>query len=219
MNKAFIFDMDGVLVDSEPCWSKYEIPFFEQLFGEKIAHAIGSAPGRGRDKVYDEAIQLGASINREEYNRGFDEVAKRVYAHSLITPGTDRLIESLTILDFKIGLVTQSPNSWLQCVLPRFPLREKFESLICLSERPDLQPKPAGDGYIAALNELKCDVQHSFILEDSNYGIAAGKASGAHTIGFRGNLLPGYEQTGADAYADTMDDVIKLVESLHGNQS
>ena len=214
MNKAFIFDMDGVLVDSEPNWSKFETPFFEKIFGTEIANTIGSAPGRGRDKVYEEAVSLGAVVDKEEYYRGFDEVAKLVYANSEITHGAAELIEVLIQRNIKIGLVTQSPNSWLQCVLPRLPSREKFESIICLSERPNLKQKPEADGYLASLDELGCNPKNSIVLEDSNYGIQSGKAAGCYVIGYRGNLLPGYEQTGADAYADTMDDVIKLVEQF-----
>ena len=49
------------------------------------------------------------------------------------------------------------------------------------------------------------------VLENSNIGIESARASGAYIIGYRGDLVEGYEQTGADAYADTMNDVIKLV--------
>jgi len=49
-------------------------------------------------------------------------------------------------------------------------------------------------------------------LEDSNPGIASAKAAGAFTIGLRQNLIDGYQQVGADAYANTIDEVIALVD-------
>ena len=85
-----------------------------------------------------------------------------------------------------------------------------------LNERTDLKPKPEPDGYLEALKNLEADPKLSIILEDSNSGIQAAKASGAYVIGFKGNLVDGYVQKGADVYADTMQDVIKLVEAYSG---
>jgi beta-phosphoglucomutase-like phosphatase (HAD superfamily) len=44
MNRAFIFDMDGVLIDSEPYWAQFEGEFLERMFGSKIANEIGHGP-------------------------------------------------------------------------------------------------------------------------------------------------------------------------------
>ncbi len=83
-----------------------------------------------------------------------------------------------------------------------------------MQDRPDLKRKPAPDGFVEAFRMLGATPADSFVLEDSNPGIESGKAAGAYVIGYRGNLVNGYEQTGADAYADTMDDVIKLVKKF-----
>ena len=61
------------------------------------------------------------------------------------------------------------------------------------------------------LRELGAEAQRSFVLEDSNPGIEAGKGSRCYVIGFRGNLHEGYLQAGADVYADTMDEVTAIV--------
>lgn len=119
-------------------------------------------------------------------------------------------------LNFRLGLVSSSPRKWIDYLLPRLSFSDKLEQIISLNERPDLKPKPEPDGYLEALDNLEADPQLSLILEDSNSGIQSAKASGAYVIAFRGNLVDGYSQKGADTYADTMDDVIKLVEAYSG---
>lgn len=213
MNKAFIFDLDGVLVNSEPYWTEFEEPFFQRVFGKQIAKKVGHVPGRGVVKVYEEALSYDAIIDKEIYLQGFEEVAMRVYDKAPLTSGVAELVQRLTARGFKLGLVTQSPQSWIDRVLPRLPFKNELATVVSTRER-SLEPKPSPEGFLIAFSELKANPRSSFILEDSNFGIAAGKAAGAFVIGFRGNLLPGYEQHGADAYADTMDNVINLVEKL-----
>lgn len=206
--------MDGVLLDSEPYWAQFEEQFYQRVFGKRITKEIGHIPGRGVDKVYELSLTLGATVDKETYMRGFEEVAMRVYDNAPLTHGIDELANILITRGFKIGLVTQSRRTWIARVIPRLSFNDKIESVISVSERPDLEPKPSPDGFLAVLRELNADAKNSLVLEDSNTGIAAGKAAGAYVIGYRGNLVPGYKQVGADAYADTMDDVIKLTENF-----
>jgi HAD superfamily hydrolase (TIGR01509 family) len=211
-NRAFIFDMDGVLIDSEPYWSEFEEKFYLQTFGPEITKRLGHSPGRGVTEVYRLARDYGASVNKEEYLRGFDEVAMRVYDKAPLTKGIDELARAIIAHGFRIGIVTQSCNSWVARVIPRLKFRNKVSVIVSIDSSPKLKAKPAPDGYLKMFRQLKADPARSFVLEDSNPGIQSGKASGAFTIGYRGNLLPGYEQDGADAYAFTMNDVIALIE-------
>jgi len=66
--------------------------------------------------------------------------------------------------------------------------------------------------YTLMDNQVYEGQQKTIILEDSNPGIASAKAAGAFTIGLRQNLIDGYQQVGADAYANTIDEVIALVD-------
>lgn len=213
MNKAFIFDMDGVLVDSETAWAKFEMPMLQRLFGGKTAEAVGDTTGLGLMRIYEKAHAADPSISMEDLERGYDSIVEDVYANAPITPGTVRLASFLLQTGFRLGLVTQSQQSWIDRVVPRLSFKDKLETIISLYEHPDLRPKPAPDGYVEALRLLDAEPSRSFVLEDTNLGIAAGKGAGACTIGFRGNLPDDYVQEGADAYADTMDDVIQLTRN------
>lgn len=209
--------MDGVLVDSEPVWEELERTELPRLFGADIFARMGSLVGIGVTDVIERARSLGAVFETEEYLKVADEMAQQVYARAPITKDVEVLAQKMLGADFRLGLVTQSPQQWLNQVLPRLPFKDTLEVVISLYEHPELKRKPHPDGYVSALATLIADPSRSVVLEDSNFGIQAGKASGAYVIGYRGNLHDNYKQEGADAYAETMDEVIKLVESFDGN--
>ncbi|MCR4325793.1 MAG: HAD family phosphatase [Patescibacteria group bacterium] len=218
VNRAFIFDMDGVLVDSERWWESHDKQLSEQFFDAATREKIGSAVGVGVRGLYEKAVAFGAPVSFEELSSAYNAAAMKVYDDAPLTEGTERLVTKLLEWGFKLGLVTSSPQSWIDRVIPRLPFVDKLECIISLGERSDIAPKPSPDGYREALRTLGADPDKSFIIEDSNTGIKAAKAAGVYVIGFSGNLIEGYKQTGADAYADTMDDVMTIVEHFNDRQ-
>jgi HAD superfamily hydrolase (TIGR01509 family) len=213
MNKAFLFDMDGVLIDTEREWTANEGHDLINVFGEEVTKKLGDTIGMSVSAEYEKAVGLGFSMNYEEFLKQYDKEAARIFLKAKITEGVEQLAEKLIVLNFKLGIVSSSRRVWINYLLPRLSFRDKLEQIVSLNDCADLKPKPHPDGYLEAFKNLQADPKSSFILEDSNFGIQAAKASGAYVIGFKGNLVEGYIQKGADVYADTMDDVIGLVES------
>ena len=208
MNQAFIFDMDGTLIDSERVWQILEKPMLERVLGKDTALRLGSTVGINASQIFERVQKIDPSASFEDIMEGYAEIdLSAVYESSQITPGADELINSLDSKGYKIGLVTQSPQFCVELVLKRLSYAAKIERTVSLFRHSRLNPKPSPDGYIEMLREFNVEPQRSFILEDSNAGIQSGKSAGAFVIGFTGNLLDGYEQNGADAYASTMRDV------------
>ncbi len=214
MNKAFIFDMDGVLVDSESLWAQEDSEFHSGIFGKEIADKIGNTTGVSLKTVYEAARGYGTNVPENLYVREFDKRAASIYARASLTEGTEKLADFLISRGFKLGLVSASQQCWIECVIARLSFSRQLEVVISVNDTPGLRSKPAPDGYTEALRRLGVTPSRGIVLEDSNRGIESGKAAGCFVIGFSGNLISGYEQTGADAYANTMDDVITLVETF-----
>lgn len=211
MNKAFIFDMDGVVIDSENSWEKYGGNFLQNLLGKEITEKIGDTIGMTVNTIYDIAVENGFSIDRKDYYKLYDKRAAYVYSKSQLTPGIENLAAKLISLGFKIGLVTSSRSIWANNVLPRLSFVDDIDCTISINDRNDLKPKPAPDAYLESIEKLGATPQSTIILEDSNSGIKAAKAAGAYIIGFKQNLIPGYVQKGADVYAENMEEVISIV--------
>lgn len=212
MNKAFIFDMDGVIIDTERVWAGIEKELHAKIFGKEIAEKIGPTIGMALPVIYDLAVSHGYTSSQKTYYEQSNLAAKSIYQKAAITSGFETVIHFLKKQECKIGLVSASPMAWINFALEKTSVKDNFDYIVSLHERDDLEHKPAPDGYVHAMHYLHTIPETTIILEDSNRGIQSAKASGAYTVGFRQNLQDGYEQTGADIYADTMDDVIDIVQ-------
>lgn len=211
--KAFIFDMDGVIVDSERAWKTYGAGFLAELFGKDIAEKVGDTIGMTIDGEYEKAAAYGFHMDRDLYYKLYDEKAAYIYTKANITEGIEKLVHTLLANNYALGLVSSSRLNWINAVIEKLSFKKDIRCIISLNERKDLQPKPQPDGYLEAMRKLRAVPNTTIVLEDSNTGILAAKNAGAYTIGFRENLVPGYIQQGADIYAKNMNDVIKIVTS------
>lgn len=211
MNKAFIFDMDGVLINSESEWEKIENDFLLDLFGNKIYQEVKDALlGGNTNHFYEIATKHGFTMSKKRYFELYDSVAEKIYERAALTDGISELIEILKQNNYRIGLVSSSRDFWIQCALKKMPFREYFDYVVSVNDREDLKAKPHPDGYIEAMSHLGSTPDSTIILEDSNTGIQAGVASQAFTICLRQNLNPDNVSKGADMYVETVKDLIKF---------
>lgn len=214
MNRAFIFDMDGVLINTEIIWNLEGQYISETIFGKELDKRIGNKIGMSIADIYEKAVSYGFVLPKEDFYKYWDEHALKIYEKATITRDIDKLVEHLIRLKFKLGLVSSSRPSWIQHVLNRISFTDKLDCIISLNEHDTLRSKPHPDGYKHAMQLLHATPKSTIILEDSNTGIASARASKGFTIGFRGHLVSHYQQNGADVYADTIDEVIMYVDTL-----
>ena len=214
MAKAFIFDMDGVIVDTERAWELYGDSFLLKLFGKEIREKVGDTVGMTINEEYAKAKEYGFFINKQKFIKIYDEKAKYVFSKAAITPDVDLLAKKLIEMKFKMGLVSSSRRVWINYLLPRLSFGENIEYIISINDQTDLKPKPFPDAYLEIIEKLKASPDTTIILEDSNRGIEAAKAAGAFTIGLTQDLVEGYTQEGANVYAGNMKDVIKLAKDF-----
>jgi len=216
VNKAFIFDMDGVIIDSEAVWGKYEQDFLINLVGQKIVDKIkDQLLGSTTYVIYDLVKKYGGTISKEKFLREYDNQAMKIYAMSTPTNDINKLLRKLSDLGFKIGLVTASHANWIDEVLKKIRNRDLFEYTLSLADRTDLQTKPAPDGYLEAMKVLGSTPEKTIILEDSNKGIAAAKASGAFTICLREHLANDYQSVGADMYIENLKTLLTFLDEIN----
>lgn len=203
--KAFIFDMDGVIIDSEPVWERYEQVFLAELMGQKTYLKIkDQILGNSINAIYQIASRYGLEISKQEYLRIYDDYAKKVYAEAKLTPGIKEFIQKLIGMDLKLGLVSSSRQNWIDLVLEKLKVSKQFEFVISLNDAENMQPKPSPIGYLRAMEVLGFPPSSTIILEDSSKGVQAAKASGAFTICLEENLPEGYRPVGADLYIESI---------------
>lgn len=205
--------MDGVLVDSESAWIPLQHGFSTGLFGAEIYNKIGSTIGLSIDTIYERAARHGFSLQLKEYYEVYDNQAKLIYGLARPTQGIIPLLEYLKRNDFKIGLVSSSRGIWIDLALANLNIADSFDIILSLNDNKAVAPKPAPEGYRIAMDALGADPSTTIIVEDSNAGIQSATDSGAYTIAFTEHLLPGYVQIEANANANSMDEIMRIVEA------
>lgn len=214
MVKAFIFDMDGVIIASEKSWHEHIQEVWPKLVGPEIASVFRLPIGQTPLNIYEEAVKHGATVPREAFLQEFENIAQKVYREAPFTTDIERLGEYLVTHNFRMGLVSSARRSWIDLVLQRLSFGNQIGVVLSINDHPELKPKPHPGSYIETIEQLGATSDTSIILEDSNSGIRAAKDAGVFTIGLTANLLPEYTQHGADIYANTVDDIIEIVDGF-----
>lgn len=191
MPDAFLFDLDGTLIDSEPSHKQAEIETFK-LFGIDVVESdldpyMGTTlpamlEGLGKAK--------GFSIDPEEF-RTREQPLLSSYFSTRINPFQDALGLVANLNGVGLAIVTSSMRWYLDEALNHFDfLRDRFSVHVCQADV--IEGKPSPEGYLLAAERLGVAPKRCMVVEDSVNGVRAGIAAGAKVIGIdrsgRGHL-------------------------------
>lgn len=173
-----LFDFDGVVADTETLYGKFwgnigrryrlGIPDFElqvkgMTMGAIFEKFFPAYPEEEKQRIVKECMDY-------EYRMEYREV-----------PGATGFIHWLRENDFRVGLVTSSPDSKLDFALERLQLSDAFDTIV--SADRIVRGKPDPMCYCLAANDLKVLPAECLVFEDSFFGIEAGKRAGMKVVG------------------------------------
>lgn len=184
MIEAVVFDLDGVIVDSEQVWDDVR----EQLVHERggrwhegaQAAMMGMSSPEWSRYMHDD---LGLTESPEEINA---EVVRRMLArYREDLPLLDGAVAAVRRLatEFPLGVASSSNRPLIEAVLERAGIAELFAAVV--SSEEVARGKPAPDVYLEAARRLGVEPAHCTAVEDSSNGIRA-----AHAAGMRVLVLP-----------------------------
>ena len=207
MNKAFIFDMDGVIVDSESIWISYEEKFLTKLIGRSTYVEIrDELLGNSISAIYKLAKKKGLKLTKKQFNNLYDQYAQKVYKEAPLIPNVWKLITKLLKSNFKLGLVSSSRKISIDLVLKK--LHFNPFGVVISTDAQNLHPKPYPDGFLKAMKVLNSDPEKTYILEDTPKGVLAARRSGAFTICLLKDTLASSKPSGADLYVKNINELI-----------
>ena len=192
--KAGVFDMDGVIFDSEravmQCWkevaSRHNIHDIEKA----ILECTGTTMVRTREIMLN---LYGADFPYDEYARESSAIFHSRYDGGRLPmkPGVNELLTFLKEHDKKIALASSTRQQVVTDELRDAGVIEYFDRIIC----GDMvsRSKPAPDIFLKACEELNISPSDSYAIEDSYNGIRAAHAGGLHPI-MVPDLLPADEE-------------------------
>jgi len=187
---AAIFDMDGLLVDSEPLWDQAELDVIASL-GVDISrrHELPDTLGLRIDMVVDLwfAQQPWNGPSRQEVTeRIITRAIALVEETKPLLPGVREAVALCKSQGIKVGLASASPLHMLEKVLTMFDLRSSFDALASAEKLPYSKPHP--QVYLDCATKLGIDPLNCVALEDSVNGMIASKAARMRSI-----VVPAHE--------------------------
>lgn len=191
--EAVIFDMDGVLVDSEGLWKIAEKEVFSSLgvvVTEKLSHKTQSMTTDQVTQFWFERYPWEGTSHQEVEQMVVDRVIELIQNENCAIKGIKSFIEKLRSEGLKVGLATNSPFKIIAPVLKKSGISHLFDAIS--SAEFEKQGKPAPDIYLTTAKKLSVNPKHCVAIEDSNSGIQAAHAAGMKAVAFTNNKKNGH---------------------------
>lgn len=183
---AVIFDMDGVIVDSEIHWKTSEGYFLQSLIPNWSMNDQDRIIGLG---VHDLYTLLASTYHlqktEEQFLAIYQEMANEIYGHKVaLMDGFAELLNSLNDNNIPVALASSSPLSWIHIMLDRFSLRESFRVVVSADELAG-EGKPSPAIYLLTAKRLGVRPDRCIAIEDSKNGVLSAKNAEMFCVGFR----------------------------------
>lgn len=181
--RAVIFDMDGLLIDTEPIWRRVEIGVFGELglhlTEEQCMQTMGVRVPEVVALWYSRHPWSGPSI--EEVTRRIEAgVIRYVMAEGEPNPGVHEALATVRGAGLPIAIASSSSEEMIRAVVERLGIGS-FIELICSGEHEE-RGKPAPDVYLTTATKLGVPPLACVALEDSPNGVVSAKAAGMFCI-------------------------------------
>jgi HAD superfamily hydrolase (TIGR01509 family) len=205
--RAVVFDMDGVLVDSEPAFFEgvnlILEPAGKQIDWESYKGLLGTSTSHTWRNVL-EIVGLDPETARPYAERYGGVLLELLGRPRSPLPGVEALITALRARGTPVGLATSSWREWMEALLggARLPL-ESFDALVWrqMVERS----KPAPDLYLKAAELLGMPAKECIAVEDTVPGVAAAQAAGMFAVQVRAASSAGPPIAHADLVIDSLE--------------
>ncbi|WP_297713788.1 HAD family phosphatase [Clostridium sp.] len=171
--KAIIFDMDGVIFDTEMIYLKVWSDVFEK-YGYKMTKEIYSLVlGTGRENVKKVFVShFGSNLPIDDmYIEKDDNLAKEIEKGVPLKLGVYEILEYLKENDFKIALATSAISKRAFKQLKQANIENFFNAVVCKDEVKKTKPNP--DIFLKAADKLMVKPEQCIVIEDSSAGIEA----------------------------------------------
>lgn len=211
--KGAVFDMDGLLLDSERVWERAQITTFGEMgltltldmqratTGIRMAECFGMWQG----------FFPGSILEPERIRRRLLElVGGEIRTAGVIKPGAERAIELCVAAGCRIGLASSSPPEIIAAGLERLGMARHFSAVASSEAETHGKPHPAV--YLTSAARLGAEPEACIAFEDSIPGVRAAKAAGMYTVAVPEEHNRGRpEYAVADLVLDSLEDLREAV--------
>ncbi len=204
MIKAVLFDLDGVIADSEPIHELAESKILRDLGSKHVGYDTGI---RFEDLLEKASTELGMDIDIKKMMDKKFEVMIKNSSSMLPIKNSVQLIDSLS--GMKRAVVSGSTRDWVAFSLQKFGLEKKFDAVVasedCKNGKPDPEP------YAKAAKMLGFPLSECIAIEDSTAGIKSAKSAGMTCVGYVSANSHNQDLSAADHVVQDLMDVKRFL--------
>ncbi|WP_127850090.1 HAD family hydrolase [Lacticaseibacillus hulanensis] len=211
MIDAVVFDMDGVLVNSEPVYFNRQIRFIKEFGVTPMTTNIQDYVGRPSEVVWARAIPDEAA--REQVRTAYAKYDEHtpIDFSTIVNPGIPELLQYLKTHDFKTAIASAGPLDNINLMLGQTGLKPYFD--VVVSGETITQNKPDPQVYLESLAGLAARPEQSVAIEDSFTGITAAHRAGMQAWAMRPTAYE-LDQSSADYIADGAEQILGKLQLL-----
>ena len=209
--QAIIFDMDGVIVDSEPCHERAFREVVQEIgYGDKLELRFAEYIGRSDQELWTAFVARHKPLQTVEellaMKRG--RVVAAIRRDQPLFEGLPELVEKLSAR-YALALASGSERPVIEEVLRLKGLGRFFSAVV--SDTDVKRGKPAPDIFLRAAELLQVAPRSCCVVEDSKHGVAAALAAGMQVIAIT-NTYPSEELRQATQVVRTYEEIERLLE-------
>ena len=212
---AVIFDLDGVLADSEPWWTEIDVALLAEYgvtYRDEYKLDVLGTSYRVSVEFYKKAF--GISADTDEMMRRREAIAIEYFANHIgIFPPAKPVLQELRQMNLRLAVATSSVSACARPFLDRHELTAFFEVVVTGDEVAHGKPHP--DIYLRAADKLGVAAEACLVVEDALSGIAAARAAQMRVAAIPDTRFvnPRAYEDAADYLLSSLSDVPALVRS------
>lgn len=219
MIRALVFDLDGLLVDTEgpyfAAWQDVYTARGGELSADVLPRWIGTTG------AFDPVVHLGEQIGTELDDRTIRAEQRERFEERLgevvLRPGIARYLDDAEQLGLKTAVASNSRRDWVHGFLERVGIAGRFDAVRCRDDVGVHKPDPAV--YLSAVEALGVPASEAVALEDSPMGLLSAKRAGLACVAVPNPLTEVLPMDDADLVVESLEDVplrelLRRVEGL-----
>lgn len=219
MLKAVLFDMDGVLIDSEPAWEKVEMKLAKQFNIPVTKELQKRYTGVHHSVMWDDLKSIFGYEEKAETITNLESCFMTEYYKNgnllPILPTMD-LIKELRANNIDCALATSNDRKNAEYVTERLGLTKYISVIISNSDVNNCKPAP--DIFLAAADNLGRKPRECLVVEDSRSGCIAAKAAGMKVVGYKNPNSGNQDLSSADKIILDLNELsIEVLKKLSSN--
>lgn len=206
--KAFIFDMDGVIIDSEPMHNATLAGIMKEYHIDTDAEYMYTLSGLNINAMFQKITkEKGLSVPVDIFvNKYIEKILSHIQTNKLESiNGIYELLINLKKNNIPTAVASSSPMDFIKANIDKLHFNAYFKFL--LSGNEVKHGKPAPDIYLAAAKRLAVPPQDCVVLEDSHNGVLAAKSAGMTCIGFHNPNSGTQDISMADIIVDSIPQI------------